>query len=188
MTSAPFWPAWAPAPLKVSGRSEPAPCSWRAAPLATATAEDVPKAPVACRLRMPELTAVAPENVLATERVRVPASFLVSEPIPLIAVVPTVVFPAPAKVRLNVAPVMPPLSVKVPASEAIAEAAPKVIAPERVLAPPMLRRAPGLTARPVPLIVSGSATVMFPFVPSISRAAPEVTVVPCAVAPRALLF
>ena len=137
---------------------------------------------------MPELTAVAPLKVLATERVRVPASFLVRVPIPESAVVLTVVFPAPAKVRLKVAPVTPPLSVKVPLSEETRLFAPSVIAPVSVFDPPMLRRAPGLTARPVPLIVSASATERFELVPSISRTAPEVTVVPCAVAPRALLF
>ena len=188
LTSAPVWPAWDPAPLSVNGRSEPAPCSWRAAPLATVTPEEVPRAPVAWRLRMPALTAVAPLKVLATAKVRAPASFLVSVPMPESAVVLTEVFPAPAKVRLKVAPVTPPVRVRVPASEAIVVAAPSVMAPESVFAPPMLRMAPGLAARPVPLIVSASATERFELVPSISRTAPEVTVVPCAVAPRALLF
>ena len=61
---------------------------------------------------------------------------------------------------------------------------PIVMAPDQVLAPARLRRAPP-ELTPVPMrLVSGSAIVRP--APSISIAAPEATVVPVAVVPRAV--
>ena len=62
--------------------------------------------------------------------------------------------------------------------------APIVMAPDQVLAPARLRRAP-VPPTPVPMrLVTGSA-IASP-APSISIAAPEATVVPVAVVPRAV--
>ena len=82
--------------------------------------------------------------------------------------------------------VMAPESVSVPPSAVIvAPPAPRVMAPDQVLLLARLRSAPA-AATPVPMrLVMGSATRSPE--PSISRAAPDATVVPPAVVPRAAL-
>ena len=71
---------------------------------------------------------------------------------------------------------------KVPLSELIRAAEPKVIAPTYVLSPLMLRKAPP-ELMPVPFNVNASALKVRP--PDNSRAAPFATVVPLSIAPNA---
>ena len=73
--------------------------------------------------------------------------------------------------------------VKVPASEPMDESLARVTAVPQALSPLMLRRAP-LLEIPEPWRVRASAAVVMP--PWISSAAPEVTLVPAVVPPRAL--
>ena len=78
-----------------------------------------------------------------------------------------------------------PAVVRVPASEAtVAPPVPRVMAPDQVLAPARLRRAP-VPLTPVPMRLVTGSVIMRP-APSISIAAPEATVVPVAVVPRAV--
>ncbi len=109
---------------------------------------------------------------------------LTSVPLVVAMTPPMVVLPAPVTVRVRVAPPTAPV-VRVPASEAtVAPPVPRVMAPDQVLAPARLRRAP-VPLTPVPMrLVTGSA-ITSP-APSISIAAPEATVVPVAVVPRAV--
>ena len=78
---------------------------------------------------------------------------------------------------------MIPERVKVPESEAMELLLPRVMAPEMELVPEMFRRAPPLEI-PVPFKVRASAPTVIP--PWISKAAPEVTLVPAAVVPKAV--
>ena len=82
-------------------------------------------------LRIPVLIDVAPVKVFAPVRISVPAPSLVSVPevVPMMLLI--VVLPAPPTVRPNPAPVIVPtlLRVRVPASELIRLAAPKVSRP-----------------------------------------------------------
>ena len=96
-----------------------------------------------------------------------------------------VVAPAPAMVRARPVPVMPPVSVRVPASDWMRELALSVTAPEIELVPERLRRAP-LELEPLPERPRVSA----PMAMELERAsvAPSETVVPAAVVPRALAW
>ena len=98
-----------------------------------------------------------------------------------------VMSPAPARVRSKVAPVMPPVRVRVPASLWRVLAEPRVRAPVRVLAPETLRRAPaGAAVTPAPLRVRASPVTVRLF--WTSRAAPLATEVLPVVVPRAVLL
>ena len=97
---------------------------------------------------------------------------------------PMVVLPAPPTVRGRALPLTLPEIVSVPPSLLIrAPPAPRVRLPDQVLSLARLRTAPA-AAMPVPMrLVMGSA-IRSPE-PSISIAAPDATVVPPAVVPRA---
>ena len=134
MTKAPVCAAAAPAPFSVSGPTAAPnvcpPCNEIVAPFATVIDEVLPSAPVICRLSTPPFTDVAPVKVFATASARVPTSFFVKPPAPSTMGLPvTRTVPGPPTVRPKPAPVMPPLSVSVPASALIVEAEPSVIAP-----------------------------------------------------------
>src|SRR5690349_18995091 len=95
--------------------------------------------------------------------VRVPEPSLVRVPAVevLIPLVLMVVLPDPPTVRAKPVPVIPPVRVRVPESELILAADPRVMAPETVLEPEILRRAPA-ELTPSLFKVRGSAVVMFP--------------------------
>ena len=93
--------------------------------------------------------------------------------------------PSPDNVNPN-APVTPPPSVSVPASEAIIDAAPKVTKPLSVFEPLTFKSAPLCPAKPFPLIVKGSAPKFNP--PCNCMVAPEDTTVCAAVPPSAVAF
>src|SRR3990167_6389127 len=81
-----------------------------AAPLATVVPLDVPNAPMLFKRKIPAFIAVAPEYVFALDNIHVPVPVLVSVPV-VVAITPlSVPVPLPVKLRLNVLPVMPPLT------------------------------------------------------------------------------
>ena len=80
---------------------------------------------------------------------------------------------------------MPPVNVSVPASDAMVEAEPSVIAPLQELFPLIFRTAPVLVI-PLALSVKPSAPTAMLF--WICNAAPLLTVVPAAVVPSAVAF
>ena len=102
-----------------------------------------------------------------------------------IAVVLTVVLPAPPIVSASPEPVTPPVSVNVPASELIRAAEPNVIAPDQVLLFARLRNAP---PELMPSLLSVIGSAMVSPLPSTCTAAPLVTEVPLVGPPRPLLF
>ena len=88
-----------------------------------------PPLPIVATDTVPAVNVVTPVYVLVPDSVRIPAPALVKPPAPFAsAPVLKVVLPAPPTVSPN-APVTPPDSVKVSASELICAALPKVIAP-----------------------------------------------------------
>ena len=125
--------------------------------------------------------------VLAADSVSVPVPSLVSVPVVVAMTLLMSALPAPPTVSGRVAPVTPPDRVSVPASESMrAPPAPRVMAAAQVLSLPRLRSAPP-ELMPLPMrLLRGS--VMLKPEPSISSAAPDVTVVPVATPPRALAF
>ena len=131
---------------------------------------------------------VGPVNVFAAESVHVPAFCLVRVPVvvPIIlAIVPSF---APPSVKPKVAPVIVPVldNVISPVVEMILLAAPIVINPAYVAAVALLLLiAPPLDI-PVPLMVNASEDEYV--IPFKSRAAPDDTVVPAAVVPKAALL
>ena len=135
---------------------------------------------------LPALTVVTPVYVLAALSVSVPIPDLVRVPVVVAMTPPTVVLPEPVTVRFWAVALMPAV-VSVPASDAtVAPPAPRVIAPDQVLALARLRMAP-VAVIPVPMrLVIGSAIVRP--VPSTLIAAPEATVVAPAVVPRLVAF
>ncbi len=110
-----------------------------------------------------------------------PLPDFVTPPVPEITPADLAVSPAPSTVSVNPAVVTAPLKVNVPATDVAVALAARVIAPETVLLLARLRSAPP-EETPVPLKVSGSATVRP--VPLTTSAAPAETVVPVPVPPR----
>ncbi len=115
-----------------------------------------------------------------------PLPALVRVPVVVPITPPMLVLPTPPTESGRVAPPMAAERVSVPPSAVtVAPPAPRVMAPDQVLLLARLRSAP-VAAMPVPMrLVMGSATRSPE--PSISMAAPEATVVPPAVVPRAAL-
>ena len=146
----------------------------------------VPPIPLAIEsFRVPALMIVAPVYVCATPNVSVPAPSLVTPPVPEMMPADFVVLPAPSTVSAKPAVATAPLSVSVPAVATTVLAEPRVKAPDQVLVPATLRSAP-VPDTPEPLSVSGSATARP--LPLSVMAAPETTVAPVPVAPRAALL
>ena len=101
------------------------------AALAKMIAEVESSALITPSLRVPALIVVVPVNVLAPDKVTVPAPSLMRLPLPVPMMLVTVMLPAPPRVRSKPAPVMVPalLRVSVPASEFIRVALPSVTRP-----------------------------------------------------------
>ena len=126
-------------------------------------------------------------SVTGAAMFNVPMGVTASPPLPGLNVAPAmVVMPEPSIVSRLLPVVSPPLRVRVPALAAIVLGPLSVIAPEYVLLPLTLFKAPaGLAARPVPLRPSGTAPLVIP--PWICRAAPAATVTPEELPSAALL-
>ena len=135
--------------------------------------------------RVPALTVVAPVNVFAKGRVRVPVAVWVNPPVPEIAAALLVVLPAPSMVTTKPAVAIDAETVNVPAVEPIVLALASVIAPDQVLLLARLTSAPAPDV-PAPFNVIDSAIVRP--LPSTFRAAPVATVVMPATVPRAALL
>src|ERR1700747_533532 len=75
---------------------------------------------------VPALIVVAPVYVFLAPRVRVPAPFFINAPVPLMAPF-SVTLPAPETVRAKPPFVKVPDNVRVPASDAMVEAEPRVM-------------------------------------------------------------
>ena len=170
-----------PAPA-IEPRAASKPARSRVAPEATVVALLGPIALAVPSLSVPALIVVTPVYDAASESVNVPAPSLVK-----VAVVPviaaTLLFPAPPTVSERVLALMPFENVNVPPSLLTRVVPTRVIAPDQSLSLARLRKAPP-NATPVPVrLPIGSATARL--VPSISIAAPLVTLVPVADAPSA---
>ena len=128
------------------------------APVATVSAAVPVAEPVLFVIRrLPALTVVAPEYVLAAERVRVPVPDFVRVPVPEITP-PTVVLPAPLKVRPKPPFTLDPVRLsELPAvTEPTVPAAVQVIAPAKLLSSLIFLMAP-VAPTPVPFALTASA-------------------------------
>ena len=120
------------------------------------------------------LIVVDPVYVFTPDKLSVPAPDFVNVPVPVAIAPEIVVVPGESTVKAN-APVNPPLKVsELDASTCTSEAAAKVIAPDQVLLPDVLRMTPFVDT-PVPEIVIGSVTPLSP--PDTVTTAPSATVV-----------
>ena len=129
---------------------------------------------------------VAPVKVFVPESTQVPVPFLVTVPVDVPIIPDIVPVPSPFNVKLK-APETAPLQVKFPEEvAAIVLADPKVIAPLKVAARPVLVKAPaGDAVNPVPLIVNASGVdEVFMEYPFRSKTAPAAIVVPATLDPN----